>query len=1090
MSLQLTKFMGASLTSFSSSVGWNEQSTTVTISLVEDRLGGDRFSPLAVGEPCLFECNGFKFEGILQRYLEKGSTGEGNPLYEVMLISPTEILSGAQVILSSYNGSTASMPNLLNAFGYWEDQLGFGGSLTNESGMVWQAPFSILGLDPSASDGSIMITPVATVGIRSAVEILTARGGNDYGGPLEFRGHFYSVDLSSLPVAPDYYRVGGTSVSILEMVSTLCQDAGYDYICYLDGHTIRFKTVSRLFQPAIGQIANFVNSRTDVSSKQVGVELRNDVTNAVLLGGDQEYITQVYNPAGDDTIWPFWGMDINGKPIVGRGKPEDDHTFDLNATEIADILGQATYPCSIPELRLAAAGFDSWAAYVLRWEPDKADTIKIVGAIDALSDLVDMFGDQLFQIDAIAADEETAQRLGEMNDNDYWPQRTQRVYDFVRRYAEEYFGRKFLVKLPFLIYWKAVPDSTQIVASDEPTTSGYMSEGSRPLGLDFFNEGTFTDGSGKFECFCEYGYNSNVDIQKLSPADCVVQGNKLFVRAQVDTDYGILYPGRAVMPYCVVDVGQNAVQALAPDPLGGIADIAAVLGFDPDDPAPVMVAASNRHGDFPIGITPPYYRPNAVAIPMKSHRMSYGPWGTFAPWGATGAAGKVWFERDESMVPWEYGDFATMDRAAAAKMVNAITNMQESETGSVEMAGAPVVSLGEALIAGGPEVTGITVSMSGQGVTTSYEMRTFTRQFGSFAKENADRLKRLGLAANQTRRAIRTLFHRRLAMGQLASRVRAGFMENASRGVQQRTPHDMLYGRMTFTERFGYRTHCSTSTYPEAVANCRGDKKEYWEATAAMSLEGLLRPFSTRYDDPGPQPGIGDFPHYGLITASALQDHVTAIPCRKTLDPFAKNNDVEVLVWGETYPGEMHAKKAIYRADPVNQDPDVPPDLQPKEPAYDKARLLGLRSPLVLVGWGYELTGKPFPNAWQNPKDPDDPASVDPPTTPPDLQDWEDDFMTKHRQHPEHWKAGPLDVVYDTWRQCWTFPTILKGTLDEDIASGDSGMMTIKAFDAALPDKVKVYLDLGGTVAADKKVVVSYYPLEHRWYITAAECDA
>jgi hypothetical protein len=1102
MSITLTKFFGASLTSFSSSVGWNEQSTTVTINLVEDTKSGDRFRPLNVGEPCSFACGKFQFQGILQRYLQTGSTA-GNPLYEVMLMSPVEILAGAQVILSSFNGKTSAMPNLLNAFGYWEDRLGFGGAMTNDSGMVWDASFNILGLSTSSTGGSITIKPAGRVGIKTAIEALTAKP-SDFGGPLQFRGHTYNVDLSSLPLTPDYYRIGGVAVSIKDMVNALCQDAGYDYICYLEGHTIKFKTVSRLFQPATGQIASFVNSRTDVVSKQVGVELRNDVTNAVLLGGDQEYLAQVYNLANDDTIWPFWGMDIDGKPIVGKGAPEKDHTFKLNATDIADIVGDTVYPCSIAELRFAAANFDSWAAYVLRWEPDKAETIKIVGAIDALTDLADMFGDNLFQIDAIAADEDAVKAFGEMNDNDYWTQRTQRVFEFVRRYAEEYFGRKFLVKLPFLIYWKAVPDTTEIISSDFPTNSGYVTEQSRPLGLDFFNEDIFMDNSGKFECFCKFPLADDIDIQKLSPGSCAISGDGIYVKAQVDTSYGILYPGTAVFPYCVVDIGENAVQQLAPDPLGGIPEIAAVLGFDPEKPEPVIVAASNRNGDFPIRIIPPYYRPIAVAVPMKSSRVSYGPWGTFD---GGGAPGQVWFERDENMTPWEYGDIATLDLAAKAKLANAATNMQESDTGSVEMVGAPIVSLGDELISGGPNVTNITVSMSAQGVTTSYEMKTFTRQFGSFAKENADRLKRLGLAANQTRRAIRGLFHRREATNQIRARARMGFMENTSRAVEQRTPHDMMYGRMTFTKEFGYRTHCSFSTYPEAVANCRGDKKEFWEATGAMSLQGLLRPFSTKYNNPGPQPGTGDMPHYGDIKTSAITGVVDKIGCRKTLDPFGKGSDIEILVWGDEYPGEMHVKKAEYKSDPQNLPDGADPSILLDPPAYDKVRGMGLRSPLILVGWGYEVTGKPFPNAWQNPtdddpdnpeKDSEDPSeSNDPPDAPvpgapagdPKLQDWKDKFMKNRRKHPEKWKAGPLDVVYDTWRQCWTFPTILKGVMDEDINDGGNGLMKIVANGVTLDDKVKVYHDLGAKIVKDTKVVASFYPLENKWYITAARCQ-
>ncbi len=88
----------------------------------------------------------------------------------------------------------------------------------------------------------------------------------------------------------------------------------------------------------------------------------------------------------------------------------------------------------------------------------------------------------------------------------------------------------------------------------------------------------------------------------------------------------------------------------------------------------VDYAAGLRHGSFPMKIHPSPYRPTAVTLPMKSNRDSYGPWSVI------GVPGKVNFQRDESLVPWNYGDFDTMNQAAIAKLANSATNMQEAET--------------------------------------------------------------------------------------------------------------------------------------------------------------------------------------------------------------------------------------------------------------------------------------------------------------------------------------------------------------------------------------------------------------------------
>ncbi len=1066
----LIKFMGATVYKYNASVGWNEQLSTVTISLVEDLVNGDSFTPPGIGEPVVFQMEGHKFEGILQQYTTTGDIS-GNPLYEVMLTSPNEILAGAQVILGSFRGATGAMPNLINAFGHWDHTLGFSGTLTNESGMIWQAPFEIINVSTEINQpGSIEITPVALVGIKPAIEYLT-NFSTDYGGPLLFRGHFYNVDLSSLPIPPSYYRLGGVSRDILSIVSEICEDGGHDYICYLEGHTIKFRTVSRIFQQEVGAIGNYINSRQDVSSKSFGYELRNDVTNAVLLGGDIRQLHQIYNFALDETIWPYWGNDPVGQVIVGTGQPEVWHEFNLNAEPIADIIGDTAYPCTIPELRLAQINFDSWAAWVLRHEPLKAQVINLVGAIDSSSELLDIFGEEAMQRDLIDARDEAAEQFGSMNESEYWAKRAQRVYEFVSTYANDYYGRKFLVKLPFPVYWKAVPETGQIITSEEPSDSGYLPEGSQPLGLTFLNEDAFMEQDGQFQCFAFFAADENIDIQSLNPANAVVQSNGVYVRARVDQSAGIVYPGGSILPYCVVEL-EDAVVRYAPDPLGGIDDIGAVIGKD-NEPLNMLTATGLRNGDFPIKIAPPAYRPYGIALPIKSNRDSYGPWGTFPPWGDMGAPGKVSFDRDEELTPWNYGGIDTMNLAASSKLAGLANNMQVAETGVMEQVGSPTISLGDALISGGPEVTGIDTSFGVDGIKTTYRMQTFSPRFGVFQKGNAERLKRMGIAAQQVRRALRTLFHNKDRIQQTLTRASVGFMANTSRAVQQMTPHDMLYGRMAWSTQLNrYRTLVSTSTYPEAVANCRADNDDLWKAAAAMSMEGLLRPFSTDTDNENK-----DMPHYEEVVAGISP---TGIPCVKTLDPLGEENDIDIISWEDKYPGEMHTVKAQYASDNDIIREKTGEVMDP--PTYDNARMLGLRGPLVVVGWGYEYTGKPFPNQAVI-------TAIEADTAIPAIQNWDSTFAEKHRQMPEYWKAGPVDLRFDTWRQCWTIPTFLIGTLDAAMTSGPT-KMTIKAGGTAVGGKVDVHNMLGGTtIPINSTVYAGYYPLDNKWYVIAAPCS-
>ena len=61
----------------------------------------------------------FTFGGILQSYTETRSSN-GNPLYEVKLTDPREILANTQLILNNYQGTTFNNKNLYNIYGFLE----------------------------------------------------------------------------------------------------------------------------------------------------------------------------------------------------------------------------------------------------------------------------------------------------------------------------------------------------------------------------------------------------------------------------------------------------------------------------------------------------------------------------------------------------------------------------------------------------------------------------------------------------------------------------------------------------------------------------------------------------------------------------------------------------------------------------------------------------------------------------------------------------------------------------------------------------------------------------------------------------------
>lgn len=1038
------KFLGATVMEASLNGGNGNQATSLSVTVVEDPERGDSFDPPRIWSPVTFEVEQLKYRGLLQ-YQSTQKSLSGYPTYQVNVTDPREIIDGVQVILGGFNLPTNGVPNLLNVYGYWENKLGYGGALTNESGMLWQANQGVLGLQP---DGNITISDGDAIGIKPAIEFMT-HNATPYGGPLNFRGYLYSIDMSGLPLPPTFYRLGGgVCRTLMDLIDELCLNAGADYQVVLgDDNVIRFKVVYKNTAPTIGVLANWAGSQSNIQSMTVGTEMANEYTNAVLFGGWVQRLNIITNNGGD-AIWPYWGLDSSGNAIWGQGSPEDKHTFTLDCSPIAEIVGDVIYPCSIAELRAAFVDMDSWTAYVLCQEPDKATALDLMGSVDGQSGLSDLFGDVILRRDLLAIDLATVQNFGRMNDTEYWTNRIQVLYDFVSQYAREYLGQKFLVRIPFWIYWKAVPETTHYLSSEEISDGGYLTEGTQPLGLPYTEIDKFLTDDGRFACFVAFPIEDRMDLSSCDPSNVTIANGTVYVKAWAEQ--GIYYPN-GPFPYAVVTLSEP-IHEMIPDPLGGVEEIANMLNLTKGQ---VAMMAGSRHGSFPVRIGPASYRPSGVALPTKSNTMSYGPWST-----GENMAGKTFFDQDEDLTPWTYGDIDTMNQAAIAKIASTATALQEVETATIKVIDTPALQLGDALVAGGPSVTSIAINLSTSEISTTYTMRTYTPTFGAFSRYNAERLKRLGIAAQQMRQKFRTLYQQNRTRQAVAQRAFAGMMLNSSHAIAQRSPHECLMASMIKSETGDvYRTQASTMACDEFMANIRADDDEVFRLTAGMGMEGLLRPFSTLTTKPDQVDGDGKpLPTSAMSHFEDPVDEVTStkkLLTTKDMNPF-KDSDIDLMVSGQTYEN-LHRLKG-----------DVDPD---------DMRGLALRGPLVVQGYGLELTGKPIPN-----KSDDETL---------DVQTWEDDFLEDYKLHPEKWKTGILALAWNKWTKTFMQPVSLFGKALSDIDDQSEGQMLIDIGDGQYgTDQVAVLNRLGATIAVDSYLICTYKHEIGRYIIASAVCSS
>jgi hypothetical protein len=1018
-------FLGARVRAFQSSIGWNLGSPSqLTVRLVDDPATGAAFRPVLVGTPVFFEFYGFRFAGLFQRWVETRGQ-DGNPVYEVTVVDPREILDGAQVIVGQYSGSVGSVKNLFNAFGYWEGK-GFGQAQANEAGMPWYKIWQAL------------------------VNIANTPSYGSFGGPLTFQGFAYSLDLGQLPGAPPYYRVGGgVSVSLLEAIAQVCEDGGCDFFVELVGFTIRVRTASRSRPPALGYISALANTNWagTVIRSESGLECRNELTSAFLVGGE---VTTLWLTGA---LEQFWGYSADGLPIKSQpfsfqvfakqgfsdfvfGGPQllgtvTTEIANLNATPVADLVGSLSYPCTVFEMRLAQAGPSPWALFMMEHRPQVAAMVGLTPEFRApelnagrgAAIRNDFVNDDVANAKRIAGGVVAGKPLANTN----------RLYEFVRGYADEFLGKKFLAGLPFILT-KTEPETLKVTTSWEVADGGYLAEGSAPLGLSPLNEDQFKTPDGRFRSFAVFAGTRNIDFTRVSAQGAVVENDLLYMEAQVDP--------RIVSddtPKVVVTLN-GPVYEQPTDNVGDVSLAAAAVRLSPQE-----FQRRAQQAVLPIKIAPAVLKPGAAAVPLKSNVLTYGPWS------AAGAAGKVRVDHDPSLTPWGYGTYGAMNAAAASRVNTAVTAAQVVETGRLDRAGAPEFSLGDVIDAGGPLVTNIDVSYGQEGVSTSYRFQTFTPKFGLFARGTAERIKRMGLASLELRRSLRVALRDRMLVQEAASdarRAARGFQERQAKAHKRETPYDVLhcFGSQDYNDS-SVRTHVSLGTFEETVAMSNAHDNNLYQQTAIMGMNGLVRPFVANK--------TSSFPS-GVMPAgfeSSQFQGLQIYPGAGTLNPFRAKSDIEVFAFGTSYQG-LHA----YRRQSTNS-------------VLTDVRALGLRAPLVLVGWGFDIKGARVPGS----------GTV-----------WDQDAL--YRQ--DKWRAGPLDALWDPNRGVWTFHTQLAGTLGGTIPGGGSGDMTVFSTDFgggsfnSYHQTVWNWFTAPITVpsGSNLRVMANYVAGHNKYYVTAADC--
>jgi len=1098
---QQVTFLGASIRSFTSHIGWGNQTSTLSVELAEDPRNFDLFSPPAVGTSVYFDYLGWTFGGILQSW-RKTRGEQGNALYSVNVEDPRDFLSGVNLIISNYTGAVNVVPNLYNIYGHIEDEEGFGAANLNENGMSWTK-------------------------IRDSFNTLQASS------PMRLRSDSIYIDLSQLPAIPDSHRVSGPIISLMDFIADICsagsRDFFFTYSVNNGQNTLYLITIDRSRPATRGAVTTFLSSLNGFNESELGVEFRNEATSKFLIGGAVEKlhatpsqespaITNANFPEGSNrTIWPYFGLkeDLTGirvlepkkvYPFEGQrlssslsieggilgGHLEETtnglifDTFitdvrkelsDEQMEQVAKLAGLHTvefynpavekglnfkhpfdnwynrasklYKTDLNELRAALGGQDAWETYLQMnaaeydgiYNPvddtwyyysnthyGKNIAINIIGLhngvfldniINAANNPNIDFGTWLEDtVDPLLFTKTRQQELENGQEIQTAEEVIAEIYETVRAFAQEYFGRKYLVSVPS-VGAKFDPEETtvindfrgneftvelngKIITSLEPTDGGFVDESEfKNVIANKLLPKTFAKlmlDNGKIQAYVRYLYlEEDGESEKFSidllPSDSYVHDDRyIYLKCDVEPDLVFLKTADVFSPRAVITLPnylstRDATETwlrneLAATIKGVAAGAGKLIPGDVNDPIAKIIDDLIKTGmgadllNEPV--VPMFVVPTMAIVPLRDNTQTYGPWY------AAGANGKSDAEVDEQMVPWNFGSYELMNAAGNAKVVEGASQQQEGETGSVTFAGVPVINIGISLIEGGPYVTDVQVNIGEGGATTTYNFQTWTRQFGTVAKEMIENARKQRLLNNKN--AQRNFKNKKSRLAQFQP-VQQGGQGRHSKRNRANSSHPLIAA-----QKSGSKNNIVIAP-PYNIA----DKVQDLEDKYIASLDTIFTPFSTNFDGSGGSPHFerpsGNYP----ISSSGL-------------NPFS-------------YP---HNFTLMTRADP-EWDEDSLHIQNSGEDDVLGYKTVALRGPLVIAGWGYDINGKPVPSKQGSPNE----------------------FADDYKVNQSKWKVGPVDCRWDDTKKIWVASggnSIKRGYLRSTVFFRGSGLCDLVEF--------------------------------------------
>jgi hypothetical protein len=376
-------FLGGTVLSFNASLGIGPtQESTLSVDIINDcqtsgyegwtsynNPQGDYFYGYPkIGSPVFFsvceamkgdndECepNCFEFGGILTNYTATQSSS--GRTFNAKVVDPRSVLDTAILIVGNYIEGPIKHRNYFNVYAYYEKGVlpksqqeaePTGLLLINSPGypnldqpviVSGSSDCSVFG-KANVDDGGMSYRKVLQALKEIKPLIYIGNYGQSYNPPLGGRdlainiaeepapgeekelheNNVLQLDITGFPEdVPQYYRVAGPSVSILELLTNVCDVIGHEFIVTLEKnsnfpaapHIIKIQTKKiddNQLDPSIRDNILYYDGKSTEFS--YGKELRLDKNRTILIGEQEHFMFE------SSIVDFYFGEDKNGNPIV------------------------------------------------------------------------------------------------------------------------------------------------------------------------------------------------------------------------------------------------------------------------------------------------------------------------------------------------------------------------------------------------------------------------------------------------------------------------------------------------------------------------------------------------------------------------------------------------------------------------------------------------------------------------------------------------------------------------------------------------------------------------------------------------------